>query len=197
MNWYIIFENNEKIKDLLVWFNKQPDMKAFIVKSERFWKKDGKKMFIEKPMYPNYIFVETNLDSKEIQTEPGSCMTSDTDDLPPPRPRAERMDRPTQTERAQDDVAFDDDYQEPNHSSHRYDFRRRLISENVHYLGAVRFSCCLFCRHHHSLSLLQRPPENQPQYEEFQPHYNTPATHTPTTRPVAVCQAFSGLLQET
>ena len=66
MNWYIIFENNEKIKDLLVWFNKQPDMKAFIVKSERFWKKDGKKMFIEKPMYPNYIFVETNLDSKEF-----------------------------------------------------------------------------------------------------------------------------------
>ena len=66
MNWYIIFENNEKIKDLLVWFNKQPDVKAFIVKSERFWKKDGKKMFIEKPMYPNYIFVETNLDSKEF-----------------------------------------------------------------------------------------------------------------------------------
>lgn len=56
---------------------------------------------------------ETNLDSKEIQTEPGSCMTSDTDDLPPARPMVERMDRPTQTERAQDDVAFDDDYQEP------------------------------------------------------------------------------------
>lgn len=66
MNWYIIFENNDKIDDLLFWFNNQPEMKAFIVKSERFWKKDGKKEFVEMPMYPNYIFVETNLDEKEF-----------------------------------------------------------------------------------------------------------------------------------
>ena len=60
MNWYIVYEKDDKINDLLVWFNNQPDMKAFILKSERFWSKNGVKQFVELPMYPNYIFVETD-----------------------------------------------------------------------------------------------------------------------------------------
>lgn len=66
MNWYIVYEKDDKINDLLVWFNNQPDMKAFILKSERFWSKNGVKQFVELPMYPNYIFVETDLDEREF-----------------------------------------------------------------------------------------------------------------------------------
>ena len=53
MNWYIIFANDNKINDLLLYFNNHPEMTAFVPKIEKLMKKDGKKVFAEVPMFPN------------------------------------------------------------------------------------------------------------------------------------------------
>lgn len=37
MNWYIIFINDNKINDLIVYFNNQPGMSAFVPKIENWW----------------------------------------------------------------------------------------------------------------------------------------------------------------
>ena len=42
MNWYIIFANDNKINDLLLYFNNHPEMTAFVPKIEKLMKKDGK-----------------------------------------------------------------------------------------------------------------------------------------------------------
>ena len=59
MNWYLIFANDNKINDLLLYFNNHPEMTAFVPKIEKLMKKDGKKVFAEVPMFPNYIFIES------------------------------------------------------------------------------------------------------------------------------------------
>ena len=47
MNWYIIFANDNKINDLLLYFNNHPEMTAFVPKIEKLMKKDGKKVSTE------------------------------------------------------------------------------------------------------------------------------------------------------
>ena len=66
MNWYIIFANDNKINDLLFYFNNHPEMTAFVPKIEKLMKKDGKKVFAEVPMFPNYIFIESEFNSQEF-----------------------------------------------------------------------------------------------------------------------------------
>ena len=66
MNWYIIFANDNKINDLLLYFNNHPEMTAFVPKIEKLMKKDGKKVFAEVPMFPNYIFIESEFNSQEF-----------------------------------------------------------------------------------------------------------------------------------
>ena len=66
MNWYIIFPNDNKINDLLLYFNNHPEMTAFVPKIEKLMKKDGKKVFAEVPMFPNYIFIESEFNSQEF-----------------------------------------------------------------------------------------------------------------------------------
>lgn len=81
MNWYIIFVNDNKINDLIVYFNNQPGMSAFVPKIEKLMNRDGKKVFLEVPMFPNYLFIETRLNErefykivKEIEKDLGSTM---------------------------------------------------------------------------------------------------------------------------
>ena len=38
MNWYIIFANDNKINDLLLYFNNHPEMTAFVPKIEKLMK---------------------------------------------------------------------------------------------------------------------------------------------------------------
>ena len=66
MNWYIIFVNENKINDLVIYFNNQPGMKAFVPKIEKWMKKDGEKRFFEVPMFPSYIFIETAFNEQEF-----------------------------------------------------------------------------------------------------------------------------------
>ena len=66
MNWYVIFVNEDKINDLIIYFNNQPNIHAFIPKIEKLMKKDGEKVFLQVPMFPNYVFIETQLDEFEF-----------------------------------------------------------------------------------------------------------------------------------
>lgn len=66
MNWYIIFVNVNKINDLVVYFNNQPGMSAFVPKIEKLMSKKGKKEFLKVPMFPNYLFIETELNEHEF-----------------------------------------------------------------------------------------------------------------------------------
>ena len=42
MNWYVIFVNEDKINDLIVYFNNQPGMSAFVPKIEKLMTREGK-----------------------------------------------------------------------------------------------------------------------------------------------------------
>ena len=66
MNWYVIFVNENKINDLIVYFNNQPGMSAFVPKTEKLMNKEGKKVFLEVTMFPNYLFIESELNEQEF-----------------------------------------------------------------------------------------------------------------------------------
>lgn len=81
MNWYVIFVNEDKINDLIVYFNNQPGMSAFVPKIEKLMTREGKKVFLETVMFPNYLFIESELNEqefymtvKEIEKDLGSTM---------------------------------------------------------------------------------------------------------------------------
>lgn len=66
MNWYVIFVTKNKINELMFYFNNQPGIKAFIPKIEKLISKEGEKDFLETPMFPNYLFIETSLNEQEF-----------------------------------------------------------------------------------------------------------------------------------
>ena len=66
MNWYVIFVTKNKIDELMVYFNNQPSMNAFIPKIEKLMSKEGEKGFIEVPMFPDYLFIKTSLSEQEF-----------------------------------------------------------------------------------------------------------------------------------
>lgn len=64
MNWYVIFVNKDKINELVFYFNNLPSINAFIPRIEKLMSKEGKKVFLEVPMFPNYLFIETSLNEQ-------------------------------------------------------------------------------------------------------------------------------------
>lgn len=66
MNWYVIFVNKDKINELVFYFNNLPSINAFIPRIEKLMSKEGKKVFLEVPMFPNYLFIETSLNEQEF-----------------------------------------------------------------------------------------------------------------------------------
>lgn len=66
MNWYVIFVNKDKINELIFYFNNLPGINAFIPRIEKLISKEGKKEFLEVPMFPNYLFIETSLNEQEF-----------------------------------------------------------------------------------------------------------------------------------
>lgn len=81
MNWYVIFVNKDKINEVVFYFNNLPGTNAFIPRIEKLISKEGKKEFLEVPMFPNYLFIETSLSEqafsemiKELKKDLGSTM---------------------------------------------------------------------------------------------------------------------------
>lgn len=50
----------------MLYFDRQVDMFAFVPKIDKFMSINEVKSFIEIPMFPNYVFVETELNEKEF-----------------------------------------------------------------------------------------------------------------------------------
>jgi len=60
-NWYILFvlqKDEEKIKSFLI----SKGLNAFIPKREIIFKRHGLKFLVSKPLFPNYVFIKSNLD---------------------------------------------------------------------------------------------------------------------------------------
>lgn len=64
-NWYVLYVNGGKESRLVSFFKKQ-GMLAFTPMMERIHKKQGEYQKIIVPMFPNYIFVISDLDQKEF-----------------------------------------------------------------------------------------------------------------------------------
>lgn len=63
MFWYVARCKSGSANKLVRALNRQENMKAFIPKSERWFGRQGKTIeFIVKELYPDYVFIKSNLD---------------------------------------------------------------------------------------------------------------------------------------
>lgn len=63
MFWYVARCKSGSANKLVKALNRQENMKAFIPKSERWFGRQGKTIeFIVKELYPDYVFIKSNLD---------------------------------------------------------------------------------------------------------------------------------------
>lgn len=65
MNWYVIYVKGGKERSLVNLLNKK-NMHAFLPLMEKLHKKHGKYFRVLVPMYPNYIFIKTDLNQNEF-----------------------------------------------------------------------------------------------------------------------------------
>lgn len=69
MNWYIVhFKHNQSSK-LLSFFNSQLGVEAFIPQIERWYNIKGKKDYVIKDLYPDYIFIKTDMNQDEFDEQ--------------------------------------------------------------------------------------------------------------------------------
>lgn len=66
MYWYIVRAKTERRDKLIAFFNKQKDTSAFIPRFEKWYSIKGKKDYILKDLYPDYVFIKTFLDKKQF-----------------------------------------------------------------------------------------------------------------------------------
>lgn len=67
MNWYVVYVFDDHVQELLTFFNRQDGMYAFLPKIEKFKSKQGVKFYEPAIMFPDYIFIKTNLSKKEVE----------------------------------------------------------------------------------------------------------------------------------
>lgn len=65
MNWYVLYVKGGKEASLMNVLKKQ-NINAFIPMMEKFHKKNGNYIKVIVPMYPNYIFIRTDLNQAEF-----------------------------------------------------------------------------------------------------------------------------------
>lgn len=67
-NWYVLFVMGGKEKQICEFLNQEYDnWKAFIPSIEIIHVKQGKEYLVERPMFPSYLFIESNITQKEFQ----------------------------------------------------------------------------------------------------------------------------------
>lgn len=66
MYWYIVQVKFERGSKLVRFFNKQDNIEAFIPKMERWYNIKGKKDYIIKDLYPDYVFIKSNINYFEF-----------------------------------------------------------------------------------------------------------------------------------
>lgn len=65
MYWYVIHVKQNRDNQLIDFFCDQ-DIDAFIPKMEQWYSIKGKKDYVLKDLYPHYVFIRTDLDSKQF-----------------------------------------------------------------------------------------------------------------------------------
>lgn len=67
-NWYVLFVMGGKEKQICEFLNQEYDnWKAFIPSIEIIHTKQGKEYIVEKPMFPSYLFIESEIKQREFQ----------------------------------------------------------------------------------------------------------------------------------
>ena len=62
MYWYIVHIKLERSSKEVNYFNKQNNTIAFVPKMERWYNIKGKKNYIIKDLYPDYVFIKSETD---------------------------------------------------------------------------------------------------------------------------------------
>lgn len=76
MNWYIMHVEPEHVEEVLLFFHKQKDLDAFMPMMEKWHTHQGVKKFIPTMMYPEYLFIKTNLSHEQFQQRYQDLLTS-------------------------------------------------------------------------------------------------------------------------
>lgn len=66
MYWYFINVQSKYTKRILNFFNSQNDTLAFVPKTEKWIGAKSVRSYIVKDLYPDYIFVKSNLNENEF-----------------------------------------------------------------------------------------------------------------------------------
>ncbi len=66
MYWYVVHVKLERSSKLVSFFNQQNNTKAFIPKMERWYNIKGKKDYIIKDLYPDYVFIKSEMNQFEF-----------------------------------------------------------------------------------------------------------------------------------
>lgn len=66
--WHILHVSLNEEEDILTFLNNDLKLKAFVPRLVRILKKQGKQIREEKRLFPNYIFVVTELDAESMMT---------------------------------------------------------------------------------------------------------------------------------
>lgn len=66
MYWYVVHVKLERGPKLVNFFNQQDRIKAFIPKMERWYNIKGKKDYIIKDLYPDYVFIKSEMNQLEF-----------------------------------------------------------------------------------------------------------------------------------
>lgn len=66
MHWYIVHIKLERSSKLVKFFNQQNNTIAFVPKMERWYNIKGKKNYIIKDLYPDYVFIKSEMDQLEF-----------------------------------------------------------------------------------------------------------------------------------
>lgn len=64
--WYVLHVKLNRASQLVRFFNKQEAIDAFIPKEERWFNKKGVKDYVVKDVYPEYVFVKSELNRAEF-----------------------------------------------------------------------------------------------------------------------------------
>ena len=67
MPWYVLYVMGGKEKRILELLNQQDGVKAFTPLKEVVHRIQGKRVIVKKPLFPSYVFVETELNPNGFQ----------------------------------------------------------------------------------------------------------------------------------
>lgn len=67
MFWYVVHAKPKCCQELIQFFNSQDNIYAFSPKMEKWFSSSVKKEYVLTEMYPDYIFIKTNMNHKEFK----------------------------------------------------------------------------------------------------------------------------------